>query len=145
MENMKRHKFTFIDLFAGIGGMRIPFEKLGGKCVFASEINPYARRVYKKNFGHEPLGDIREIPENKIPDHDILLAGFPCQPFSLAGISKKISERKPHGFRDKTQGTLFFDIARILEKKRPSAFVLENVKNLQSHNDGKTFKMKSQN
>ena len=134
-------KFTFIDLFAGIGGMRIAFEKAGGVCVFSSENNKFAQQTYQENFGDLPHGDITKIPESEIPDHDILLAGFPCQPFSLAGVSKKRSMDLPHGFKDKTQGTLFFDIARIISKKKPSAFLLENVKNLKSHDGGKTFKI----
>jgi DNA (cytosine-5)-methyltransferase 1 len=131
--------FTFTDLFAGIGGMRIPFEELGGHCVFSSEWNKFSQRTYEANFGEIPVGDIRKVDEQIIPDHDILLAGFPCQPFSIAGVSKKNSLGREHGFLDKTQGTLFFDIARILEAKRPKAFLLENVRNLVSHDHGRTF------
>lgn len=131
--------FTFIDLFAGIGGMRLAFEKAGGKCVFSSENNKFSQETYLKNFGEMPEGDITQIDEKDIPDHDILVAGFPCQPFSIAGVSKKKSLGRDHGFLDKTQGTLFFDIARILEEKRPKAFLLENVKNLQSHDKKRTF------
>jgi DNA (cytosine-5)-methyltransferase 1 len=130
----------FIDLFAGIGGFRLAFDGAGIlDCVFSSEINPYARKTYRANFGDEPAGDIREIAEDQIPDHDILCGGFPCQPFSIAGVSKKNSLGRPHGFADKTQGTLFFEIVRILYRKRPQAILLENVKNLYTHDAGKTF------
>ncbi len=134
-------KFKFIDLFAGIGGFRIAFQRNGGKCVFTSEWDKFSQKTYEANFGEVPFGDIQEIHELNIPDHDILLAGFPCQPFSLAGVSKKNSLGRAHGFRDETQGTLFFDIVRILEVKRPKAFLLENVKNLVSHDKGKTFRI----
>lgn len=133
--------FTFIDLFAGIGGFRIAFQKQGGKCVFTSEWNKYAKRTYEANFGEVPFGDITKIDEKSIPHHDILLGGFPCQPFSIAGVSKKNSLGKKHGFLDETQGTLFYDIVRIIKEKRPKAFLLENVKNLRSHDSGKTFKI----
>lgn len=115
-------KFKFIDLFAGIGGIRLAYQKVGGKCVFSSEYNKFAKVTYEANFGEVPFGDITKIDEKSIPDHDILLAGFPCQPFSIAGVSKKNSLGKQHGFLDETQGTLFFDIARILKEKkqRPS-------------------------
>ena len=136
---MEKHAFTFIDLFAGIGGFRIALEELGGGCVFSSEWNKFSRVTYKANFGEEPEGDITKIDAAKIPDHDILAAGFPCQPFSIAGVSKKNSLGMPHGFLDKLQGNLFFDIARILKEKRPKAFILENVKNLERHDKGKTF------
>jgi len=134
-------KFKFIDLFAGIGGIRLAYQKLGGKCVFTSEWDYFSKRTYEANFGEVPFGDITKIDEKLIPDHDILLAGFPCQPFSIAGVSKKNSLGKAHGFLDKTQGTLFFDVARILEYKRPKAFMLENVKNLVSHDKGNTFQV----
>lgn len=134
-------KFTFIDLFAGIGGMRLAFEEAGGKCVFTSEWDKYSQVTYFENFGEKPEGDITKIPEKAIPDHDILVAGFPCQPFSIAGVSKKNSLGRAHGFLDLTQGTLFFDVARILKAKRPKAFLLENVKNLKSHDKGKTFEI----
>ncbi len=137
----KNPKFTFIDLFAGIGGIRLAYQNLGGKCVFSSEWNNPARVTYDANFGEVPFGDITKISEKNIPDHDLLLAGFPCQPFSIAGVSKKNALGKAHGFLDETQGTLFFDIARILDHKRPKAFMLENVKNLVSHDKGKTFKV----
>lgn len=132
-------QFTFIDLFAGIGGFRIAFQRQQGKCVFSSEWNKFARKTYEANFGEMPFGDITEINENDIPDHDILLGGFPCQPFSIAGVSKKKSLGRNHGFLDETQGTLFFDIARIIKARKPKAFLLENVKNLVSHDKGKTF------
>jgi DNA (cytosine-5)-methyltransferase 1 len=137
----EQKEFTFIDLFAGIGGMRKGFEAIGGKCVFTSEWNKYSRQTYSANFetNHDIAGDITKIDEKDIPEHDVLLAGFPCQPFSIAGVSKKNSLGHDHGFKDKTQGTLFFDIVRILEHHKPSAFLLENVKNLVSHDKGKTF------
>ncbi len=132
-------KFKFIDLFAGIGGIRLAYQNLGGKCVFTSEWNSYSKKTYEANFGEVPFGDITKISEKEIPDHDILLAGFPCQPFSIAGVSKKNALGRKHGFLDETQGTLFFDIARIIKHKKPTAFMLENVKNLVSHDKGKTF------
>jgi DNA (cytosine-5)-methyltransferase 1 len=134
-------KFKFIDLFAGIGGFRIAFQNLGGQCVFTSEYNYFSQKTYEANFGEVPFGDITKINEKEIPEHDLLIAGFPCQPFSIAGVSKKISLGRAHGFLDETQGTLFFDVARILEIKKPKAFLLENVKNLLSHDKGKTFKI----
>lgn len=137
----KNPKFTFIDLFAGIGGFRIAMQSNGGECVFSSEWDKYARQTYEKNFGEIPFGDITKIDEKMIPDHDVLCAGFPCQPFSLAGVVKKESLGRKHGFEDETQGTLFFDIARIIKAKRPKAFFLENVKNLKSHDNGNTFKI----
>lgn len=135
--------FTFIDLFAGIGGMRKGFETIGGKCVFTSEWDRYCCKTYKANFPDDaPIrGDITDIPTEEIPAHDVLLAGFPCQPFSIAGVSKKNALGRPHGFKCSTQGTLFFDIARILEHLTPSAFLLENVKNLVNHNKGNTFRV----
>tara|TARA_B110000091_G_C13761820_1_gene452513 strand:+ start:108 stop:1433 length:1326 start_codon:yes stop_codon:yes gene_type:complete len=151
------YDFTFIDLFAGIGGIRYGFDQVGGKCVFTSEYDKYAVKTYLANYhcDHTIHGDIRKItqPEGmnkkqvvgyiqeKIPDHDVLLAGFPCQPFSIAGVSKKNSLGRGHGFEDDTQGTLFFDIARIIDIKRPLAIMLENVKNLKSHDRGNTFKV----
>ena len=137
--NKSNQLFTFIDLFAGIGGMRLAFEAIGGECVFSSEINKYAQATYFANFNEIPDGDITKINENDVPDHDILVAGFPCQPFSIAGVSKKNSMGKKHGFLDKSQGTLFFDILRIIKHKRPRAFFLENVKNLITHDKGNTF------
>lgn len=133
--------FRFIDLFAGIGGMRLAFEQAGGVCVFSSEWNDYSRKTYKANFDEEPAGDITKIDAATIPDHDVLVAGFPCQPFSIAGVSKKNSLGRPTGFEDRTQGTLFFDVCRILKAKKPKAFMLENVKNLVSHDRGNTFKV----
>lgn len=156
------HDFDFIDLFAGIGGIRRGFEKAGGRCVFTSEWNPYAVRTYKANYHCDPAHhvfneDIREVTlsadlniseqeayahiDKVVPDHDVLLAGFPCQPFSIAGVSKKNSLGRKHGFECDTQGTLFFDVARIIAAKRPTAFVLENVKNLKSHDKGNTFRV----
>lgn len=131
--------FTFIDLFAGIGGLRLAFAQAGARCVFSSEWNKQCQVTYEANFGEQPHGDITKIPERDIPPHDILVAGFPCQPFSRAGVSKNLSLGRKHGFEHETQGALFFDIARILTKKHPHAFLLENVKNLQSHNQGKTY------
>lgn len=139
--SVKSPRFTFIDLFAGIGGIRIAYQKAGGKCVFSSEYDKFAKVTYEANFGEVPFGDITKIDEKLIPDHDVLLAGFPCQPFSIAGVSKKNSLGRKHGFLDETQGTLFFDIARILKEKRPRAFMLENVKNLVSHDKKRTFKV----
>ncbi len=133
--------FTFIDLFAGIGGIRLAFQNVGGKCVFSSEWDKFAKKTYEANFGEVPFGDITKISEDNIPEHDILLAGFPCQPFSIAGVSKKNSLGRKHGFLDETQGTLFFDIARILKRKKPKAFMLENVKNLKAHDKGRTFEI----
>ena len=133
--------FSFIDLFAGIGGMRLAYESAGGKCVYSSEWNKWSQKTYFANFGEQPEGDITKVDENTIPEHDILLAGFPCQPFSIAGVSKKNSMGKATGFEDKTQGTLFFDVCRILRAKRPKAFMLENVKNLKSHDHGNTFRV----
>ena len=158
----KKTTFTFIDLFAGIGGIRKGFEAIGGECVFTSEWNPFAVRTYKANHYCDPerhrfnqdirtvtLSDKLEVSEEEayqnidreIPDHDVLLAGFPCQPFSLAGVSKKNSLGRKHGFECETQGTLFFDVARIIKAKRPAAFLLENVKNLKSHDKGNTFRI----
>ncbi len=158
----KQHEFTFIDLFAGIGGIRKGFELTGGKCVFTSENDKFALKTYKANYYNDPkthtfAEDIRNVTlsnnedvsekqsynhiKSVIPDHDVLLAGFPCQPFSLAGVSKKNSLGKEHGFECITQGTLFFDVARILAAKKPAVFMLENVKNLKSHDKGNTFRI----
>ncbi len=134
--------FTFIDLFAGIGGLRRGFEPLGGKCIFTSEWNPYSQKTYKANFpddDHEIDGDITKVELDDIPPHDLLLAGFPCQPFSIAGVSKKNALNRPHGFACEAQGTLFFDVARIIEHHKPRVFVLENVRNLVNHDKGRTF------
>jgi DNA (cytosine-5)-methyltransferase 1 len=145
-------QFDFIDLFAGIGGMRLGFEAVGGRCVFTSEWDRWARKAYSAYFpedaaaGHPFAGDIRPIAEalehnpQAVPDHHVLLAGFPCQPFSLAGVSKKNSLNRPHGFADEKQGNLFHSIAEIIRVKRPNAFLLENVKHLQSHDERRTFK-----
>ena len=140
-QETKNGDFTFIDLFAGIGGMRIAFERAGGHCVYSNEWNKYSQQTYFANFGEQPEGDITQVAASSIPDHDILVAGFPCQPFSIAGVSKKNSLGRATGFEDKTQGTLFFDVCRILKEKRPKAFMLENVKNLCSHDKGRTFKV----
>lgn len=139
--------FRFIDLFAGIGGLRRPFEEIGGRCVFTSERDRFCRETYTANFPeatdseHEFVGDIRPYAQQPatIPAHDVLLAGFPCQPFSIAGVSKKNALGQPHGFLCDTQGTLFYDVANILHHHRPSAFLLENVKNLERHDNGRTF------
>ena len=138
-----KNQFTFIDLFAGIGGLRKGFESIGGECIFTSEWDKYSQLTYKANFPstHEIFGDIKKIDVKDIPSHDVLLAGFPCQPFSIAGVSKKNSLKKSHGFRCEAQGTLFFDVARIIEYHQPKAFLLENVKNLVSHDKGNTFKI----
>lgn len=147
VEEKAQHKLTpsfrFVDLFAGIGGLRRGFEPLGGECVFTSEWNEHSRQTYKANFkcAHEVAGDITRIPAEEIPEHEVLLAGFPCQPFSIAGVSKKNSLNRPHGFRCEAQGTLFFDVARIIEHHRPKVFLLENVKNLLNHDRGQTFKV----
>lgn len=135
--------FTFIDLFAGIGGLRKAFDAAGGHCVFTSEWNKFAQQTYAANFrDNRPVeGDITKIDTSDIPDHDVLVAGFPCQPFSIAGVSKKNSLGRNHGFACEAQGTLFFDVARILKDKRPAAFMLENVKNLTSHDKGRTFQV----
>lgn len=133
--------FTFIDLFAGIGGLRRAFDGIGGRCVFTSEWDKYAQLTYQSNYpDNRPIaGDITKVPLDDIPEHDVLLGGFPCQPFSIAGVSKKNALGRKHGFLDEAQGTLFFDVARILKAHRPRAFLLENVKNLKSHDKGKTF------
>ena len=135
--------FTFIDLFAGIGGLRQAMESIGGHCVFTSEWDKFSKQTYEANYrDNRPIaGDIREVAAEDIPPHNVLCAGFPCQPFSLAGVSKKNSLGREHGFRDEAQGTLFFDVVRILEHHRPEAFMLENVKNLTSHDEGKTFEV----
>lgn len=134
-------QFRFIDLFAGIGGFRIAMEAAGGECVFTCEIDRWCQETYRANFptNHPLRGDIRELHESDIPDFDVLVAGFPCQPFSIAGVSKKRALGQPEGFACDTQGTLFFDIARILDAQRPRAFLLENVRNLLSHDHGRTF------
>jgi DNA (cytosine-5)-methyltransferase 1 len=136
------HSFTFIDLFAGIGGLRRGFDAIGGKCVLTCEWDKHSQQTYRANYpddAHDIHGDIRELHVDDIPDHDVLLGGFPCQSFSIAGVSKKNALGRPHGFACETQGTLFFEIQRILEAKRPKAFLLENVKNLVNHDKGRTF------
>lgn len=142
-ENPSDESFSFTDLFAGIGGIRLGFQNAGGRCVFTSEWNEWSKKTYLENFGdHHPfIGDIVPYPEADIPDHDVLLGGFPCQPFSIAGVSKKNALGVPHGFECTTQGTLFFDVQRIIAAKRPRAFLLENVKNLLSHDGGSTFRV----
>lgn len=142
-QNPDTASFRFIDLFAGIGGLRRGMESAGGRCVFTSEWNRFAQQTYLANFpDNRPIaGDIREVNADDIPDHDVLVAGFPCQPFSIAGVSKKNALGRLHGFEDETQGTLFFDVMRILKAKRPAAFLLENVKNLKSHDRGRTFEV----
>lgn len=137
----RKEQYTFIDLFAGIGGMHIAYTSAGARCVYANEWNKYSQQTYFANFGIQPDDDITKVAAEDIPDHDILVAGFPCQPFSIAGVSKKQSLGRATGFEDKTQGTLFFDVCRILKAKRPKAFMLENVKNLCSHDKGRTFKV----
>lgn len=137
-------KFKFIDLFAGIGGLRKGFEEIGGVCVFTSEWDKHSQLTYKANFPddeHEIAGDITDFDISKIPSHDVLLAGFPCQPFSIAGVSKKNALNRPHGFACEAQGTLFFEVAKIIDAHRPAAFLLENVRNLKSHDKGKTFEV----
>lgn len=131
--------FTFIELFAGIGGFRIAFQNVGGTCLFASEWDKYAAHTYDLNFREKPAGDITQISLSDIPDHDILTAGFPCQPFSIAGVTKNNALGNAHGFEHATQGTLFFDVARIIKAKKPKAFLLENVKNLMRHDAGRTY------
>ena len=136
--------FTFIDLFAGIGGMRRGFEAEGGRCIYTSEWNAFSQTTYRANFpgDSEPIaGDVTKVKAEDIPGHDVLVGGFPCQPFSIAGVSKKNALGRPHGFRCDAQGTLFFDVARIIEHPRPKAFLLENVKNLLSHDKGNTFRV----
>ncbi|MFM0732380.1 DNA (cytosine-5-)-methyltransferase [Paraburkholderia sediminicola] len=136
-------QFRFVDLFAGIGGIRMGFEAHGGDCVFTSEWNDFSTKTYRENYPaggeHALIGDIVSFPAEEVPSHDVLLGGFPCQPFSIAGVSKKNALGRPHGFECTTQGTLFFDVARIIAAKRPAAFLLENVKNLLSHDKGRTF------
>lgn len=135
----KTSSFKFIDLFAGIGGIRLGFQSQGGVCVFSSEYDSSAQATYKNNYGEMPFGDITKIHEKFIPDHDILLAGFPCQPFSRAGVSARESIGQSHGFLCESQGTLFFDVMRIVMEKRPKILFLENVRNILSHDKGNTF------
>ncbi len=137
----KPDALRFIDLFCGIGGFRIAFEKTGARCVFSSDWDKYSQKTYAANFGETPHGDIHAVKSEDVPAHDILCGGFPCQPFSLAGVSKKQSLGRAHGFDDERQGNLFFEIARLIQHHRPSAFLLENVKNLGSHDKGRTFEV----
>ncbi len=135
----KNASFRFIDLFAGIGGVRLGFQNAGGTCVFSSEYDKAAQKTYEENHGEFPFGDITKIDENTIPDHDYLLAGFPCQPFSHAGVSARNAVGKKHGFLCDTEGTLFFDVMRVVDAKKPKIIFLENVRNLERHDGGKTF------
>lgn len=141
MQEYGSKRLRFIDLFCGIGGFRIAFERQGATCVFSSDYDKFSQLSYEKNYGEKPHGDIHTIAVSDIPMHDILCAGFPCQPFSLAGVSKKNSLGVAHGFDDAKQGNLFFAIVEIINYHRPAAFVLENVKNLRSHDKGKTFRI----
>lgn len=134
-------RLRFIDLFAGIGGFRLALESLGMQCAFSSEWDRFAQRTYLANFGDEPAGDIRAIAAADLPEFDVLTAGFPCQAFSIAGVSKKNALGRAHGFLDETQGTLFFEVARIIRDRKPRAFILENVKNLVYHDGGRTFEV----
>jgi DNA (cytosine-5)-methyltransferase 1 len=134
--NQSSHKFTFVDLFAGIGGFRIALEKLGGRCVFACERDKFCKKTYEVWHGDVPQGDIKAIKPSDIPNHDVLAAGFPCQPFSIAGVSKKLSLGHKHGFNDREQGDLFFHLASVIRAKRPPVILLENVKHLKSHDKG---------
>lgn len=139
--NGAQPKLRFIDLFCGIGGFRIAFERAGCECVFSCDWDKHAQETYFANFGEKPAGDIRTIHSSDIPAHDILCAGFPCQPFSIAGVSKKKALGEEHGFAEKKQGNLFFELARIIRDRRPRAFLLENVKNLKNHDRGRTWQI----
>ncbi len=139
--NLPPSSFKFIDLFAGIGGFRVGLSAAGGECVFSSEWDKYSQLTYTAWFGHQPHGDINKIDPADIPDHDVLAAGFPCQPFSLAGVSKKNALGQAHGFQCERQGNLFFRILDIAAHKRPGILLLENVKNLRSHDGGKTWRV----
>jgi DNA (cytosine-5)-methyltransferase 1 len=145
MENIKKsrkaNRYRFADLFCGIGGFRLAFERAGARCVFSSDWDKFSQITYAANFSEIPRGNIHEIAVADIPKFDILCAGFPCQPFSIAGVSKKISLGKKHGFEDERQGNLFFSLAEIIDYHKPEAFVLENVKNLVSHDKGRTFEI----
>jgi DNA (cytosine-5)-methyltransferase 1 len=140
-ESTAERKFRFIDLFCGVGGFRLAFERAGCKCVWSCDWNEKAQVTYEANFGEKPYGDIHKVAVADIPPHDILCGGFPCQPFSIAGVSKKLSLGRKHGFEDKEQGNLFFEIANIIEFHQPAAFVLENVKHLKNHDKGRTFQI----
>ena len=137
----RNDRFRFVDLFCGIGGFRLAFERAGCECVWSCDWDKHAQKTYEANFGERPHGDIHSIGVADIPQHDILCAGFPCQPFSIAGVSKKLSLGRKHGFEDETQGNLFFEIANIIEYHKPTAFVLENVKHLKRHDSGRTFEI----
>jgi DNA (cytosine-5)-methyltransferase 1 len=139
LKPVQNPQFRFIDLFAGIGGVRLGFQQNGGACVFSSEYDRAAQKTYKENHGEQPFGDITKINEHEIPDHDVLLAGFPCQPFSNAGVSARNAVGKQHGFLCDTQGTLFFDVMRVIDAKKPKVVFLENVRNLERHDKGRTF------
>jgi DNA (cytosine-5)-methyltransferase 1 len=139
--NGLRRDFSFIDLFAGIGGLRLGLQEAGGYCVFSSEWDMNCQKTYSHWFGDIPYGDINAVRPEDLPDHDVLAAGFPCQPFSIAGVSKKNALGRPHGFQDVAQGNLFFVLAKIIQVKRPPAILLENVKNLRSHDGGRTWKV----
>ncbi|MGW3547136.1 DNA (cytosine-5-)-methyltransferase [Janibacter hoylei] len=141
MTEQETPAFEFIDLFAGIGGLRLGLESIGGECVFSSEWDKFAQQTYEAWHGERPAGDITQIDPHSVPDHDILAAGFPCQPFSIAGVSKKISLGRAHGFADVKQGNLFFALADVVRAKKPSVLLLENVKNLRSHDRGKTWEV----
>ena len=135
-------RFSFVDIFAGIGGMRLGFEAVGGECLYTCEWDRFCQETYRAHFGDgEIAGDIRNVEAPDLPPHDVLLAGFPCQPFSIAGVSKKNALNNPHGFACEAQGTLFFDLARLINHHRPKAFLLENVKNLLGHDQGRTFRV----
>lgn len=133
--------FRFVDLFCGIGGFRLAFERAGAECVFSCDWDKFSQVTYAANFGETPHGDIHDVAVADIPPFDILCAGFPCQPFSIAGISKKLSLGRKHGFEDKVQGNLFFDLAAIISYHQPKAFVLENVKHLKRHDKGRTYEI----
>ena len=143
MKDMAADGFRFIDLFAGIGGLRRGFESIGGNCVLTCEWDRFARKTYAANFPDGPKhpfpADIRDLSASDVPEHEVLLAGFPCQPFSIAGVSKKNALGRKHGFECDTQGTMFHEVARIIERRRPPVLLLENVKNLLSHDRGRTF------
>lgn len=141
MADQSTSSFDFIDLFAGIGGLRLGLESIGGECVFSSEWDKYAQKTYEAWYGEKPAGDINLIDPYSVPDHHILAAGFPCQPFSLAGVSKKNSLGRAHGFDDVKQGNLFFALADVIAAKQPAVLLLENVKNLLSHDRGKTWRV----
>ena len=138
----KKARFTFIDLFAGIGGFRVALQKMGGKCVFSSDWDKNAKTTYYENYGEVPFGDIRRLSSEKLYSGrvDLVCGGFPCQPFSIAGVSKKLSLGRKHGFEDENQGILFFEVAKIIKRHRPKAFILENVKHLLRHDKGNTFR-----